>query len=260
MLRVYTWKGLNVAGPLSLSLSLSLPLMSEVMPSLLTKTLSSSSLPVNSSATTYRSGLSARACSSINYTQPKSTPGPVQTATRNKGESHRPTPCRQVVDVTGVRGYKFNEVGESWREGDREERESSGEGEEREKRKQEEEWREEGWETDIQRGEKDTDKLSETEVSRQDRGRERQGRRRARCWYPCVKQVGEREKKKVKDKRVIKGYKRIRELWIKWVVCHKKNIGRVWVSLIGQIQGERNLSKSELEGKRKKEKDKRTKI
>lgn len=43
--------------------------MREIMASLVTKTLSSSSLPVNSSATIYRSGFSSRALSSMYYTQ-----------------------------------------------------------------------------------------------------------------------------------------------------------------------------------------------
>lgn len=43
-----------------------LPRMSDVIPSLVTKILSSSSLPVNSSATTYRSGRTVLATSSMN--------------------------------------------------------------------------------------------------------------------------------------------------------------------------------------------------
>lgn len=43
------------------------PRISDVIPSLVTKTLSSSSLPVNSSATTYRLGQTVLATSSMNW-------------------------------------------------------------------------------------------------------------------------------------------------------------------------------------------------
>lgn len=50
------------------------PRISDEMPSLVTKTLSSSSLPVNSSATTYRLGHTLLAMSSMNWsTQPDNT-------------------------------------------------------------------------------------------------------------------------------------------------------------------------------------------
>lgn len=55
------------------------PRISDEMPSLVTKTLSSSSLPVNSSATTYRLGHTLLAMSSMNWsTQPGNTPKRVQ--------------------------------------------------------------------------------------------------------------------------------------------------------------------------------------
>lgn len=55
------------------------PRISDEMPSLVTKTLSSSSLPVNSSATTYRLGHTLLAMSSMNWsTQPGNTPKHVQ--------------------------------------------------------------------------------------------------------------------------------------------------------------------------------------
>ena len=47
------------------TLSMSLPLIKELMPSLVTKTLSRSSLPVNSSATTYKLGCNFLAASNI---------------------------------------------------------------------------------------------------------------------------------------------------------------------------------------------------
>lgn len=53
--------------------------MSDVMPSLVTKTLSSSSLPVNSSATTYRLGVTLLATSSMYCsTPPGEAPHPAQ--------------------------------------------------------------------------------------------------------------------------------------------------------------------------------------
>lgn len=55
------------------------PRISDEIPSLVTKTLSSSSLPVNSSATTYRLGHTLLAMSSMNWsTQPGNTPKGVQ--------------------------------------------------------------------------------------------------------------------------------------------------------------------------------------
>lgn len=47
------------------TLSMSLPLIKELMPSLVTKTLSRSSLPVNSSATTYKLGCNFLAASNM---------------------------------------------------------------------------------------------------------------------------------------------------------------------------------------------------
>lgn len=82
------------------SRALTVPRMSDVMPSLVTKTLSSSSLPVKSSATTYRLGDTPLATSSMYWsTPPGGTPQAAQ--------------AEQELDQEGDR-EEVREAGEGW--------------------------------------------------------------------------------------------------------------------------------------------------